>query len=258
MSFFMWRIPAAPLMSRPPESNTTPLPTRATSGSFGLVQVPADLDQARCPARLGGATDRVDGRIVLLDQGVARSSRSGRHRWIRRSRERWFRVAAAPCPGPGCRPFHAPAGRPPPPPARPRSRRRPDHQSRAATLGAGLVAVEQIGALDPAVGEQAGIEAVRHLGQLIIPGRQARGQPAGVQRVCRGLADAGKNATNLTVGVCLKQDPPALALEILARCQPLQGRIGQVAEPDLGHQHQGCGHLGACNQDIGHGRPFAG
>lgn len=37
MSFFIIRIPAAGLMSRPPESNVTPLPTRVKRGRSLLV-----------------------------------------------------------------------------------------------------------------------------------------------------------------------------------------------------------------------------
>jgi len=51
MSFFMRRIPSAVLMSRPPESKHTPLPTSASFGCFGLPQWISSSRGARAAAR---------------------------------------------------------------------------------------------------------------------------------------------------------------------------------------------------------------
>ena len=47
MSFFIQRMPAEALMSRPPESNTTPLPTIATTGCPGSPQLISIMRGAR-------------------------------------------------------------------------------------------------------------------------------------------------------------------------------------------------------------------
>ena len=39
MSFFIWRMPSAPLMLRPPLSKHTPLPTSVSFGAFGSPQL---------------------------------------------------------------------------------------------------------------------------------------------------------------------------------------------------------------------------
>ena len=69
MSFFMSSMPLAGLMSSPPVSKHTPLPTSVTLGSLALA--PAQLDQPRRALRVGGAADGVDQRKVLLEQVVA-------------------------------------------------------------------------------------------------------------------------------------------------------------------------------------------
>ena len=51
MSFFIRRMPSAVLMSRPPVSKHTPLPTMAMRGFFGLPQVISSRRGARAAAR---------------------------------------------------------------------------------------------------------------------------------------------------------------------------------------------------------------
>ena len=73
MSFFMISMPLVGLMSSPPVSKHTPLPTSVT---FGCVASPQrELDQPR-RACVGGAADRVDQRKVLLQQIVADDARN--------------------------------------------------------------------------------------------------------------------------------------------------------------------------------------
>ncbi|KAG1167076.1 hypothetical protein G6F35_017851 [Rhizopus arrhizus] len=51
MSFFMLRMPSAGLMSRPPVSKHTPLPTSTSAGSVSLPQRSTTRRGARCEAR---------------------------------------------------------------------------------------------------------------------------------------------------------------------------------------------------------------
>ena len=71
MSFFMISMPLSGLMSSPPVSKHTPLPT---SVIFGCCRIaPGEVDQARRARR--GAADRVDQRKVLLAADPRRRSR---------------------------------------------------------------------------------------------------------------------------------------------------------------------------------------
>ena len=67
MSFFMLSMPLSGLMSSPPVSKHTPLPTSVILGWRWIA--PGDVDQARRAG--GGAADRVNEREVLLEQVVA-------------------------------------------------------------------------------------------------------------------------------------------------------------------------------------------
>ncbi len=69
MSFFMISMPASGLMSSPPVSKHTPLPTSVTFGCFGLPQVKSISRGARSGDRRGA--DGVDQRKILRQQLVA-------------------------------------------------------------------------------------------------------------------------------------------------------------------------------------------
>ncbi len=71
MSFFISSMPDDGLISSPPVSKQTPLPT---SVSVGPAVAPAQVDQPRRAGR--GAPDRMDHRKVLLQQRVAHAPRS--------------------------------------------------------------------------------------------------------------------------------------------------------------------------------------
>ena len=77
MSFFMISMPLSGLMSSPPVSKHTPLPTSVTLGARRIA--PGEVDQAR-RAR-GGAADRVDQRKVLLRADRRRRSRATLAPW---------------------------------------------------------------------------------------------------------------------------------------------------------------------------------
>ena len=68
MSFFMLSMPASGLMSRPPVSKQTPLPTSVTRGCSSS---PHDMSISRGAAARGGAADGVDQRKILRQQIVA-------------------------------------------------------------------------------------------------------------------------------------------------------------------------------------------
>ena len=67
MSFFMISMPLSGLMSSPPVSKHTPLPTSVIFGAAGIA--PGEVDQPRRARR--SAADRMDQRKVLLEQVVA-------------------------------------------------------------------------------------------------------------------------------------------------------------------------------------------
>ncbi len=109
MSFFISRMPADGLMSRPPVSNTTPLPTIATRGRSGVA--PTHLDHPRRARRHGGAADGVDQAVAL-----AASRSSPRTTVIAAPPARpppgpRPRVRRVPCRWPGYSPCPAPARR---------------------------------------------------------------------------------------------------------------------------------------------------
>ena len=70
MSFFMISMPLSGLMSSPPVSKHTPLPTSVIFGAAGSPQVRS----IRRGARGDGAADRMDQRKVLLRAGRRRRS----------------------------------------------------------------------------------------------------------------------------------------------------------------------------------------
>ena len=76
MSFFIQRMPAEGLRSRPPVSNATPLPTSTSMGAPSPRRPgPGELDHPRRPVWGGGAADRVDGGVAGLQQRLARHAR---------------------------------------------------------------------------------------------------------------------------------------------------------------------------------------
>ncbi len=92
ISFFISSMPLSGLMSRPPVSKHTPLPTSVTFGCARLA--PAQVDQPRRARRR--AADRMDQRKILRQQIVADD---GSERW-RHALARAARAASSSSAGP--------------------------------------------------------------------------------------------------------------------------------------------------------------
>ena len=218
----------------------------------GLIQVPADLDDPGRPLRRRRPSDRMDGRIVLFQQGVA-----GHHR--DRGAVRLGDLAGD---GLDLQGAHV-LGRGVDHLAGQKAGRGDvahrsdglvlaDHQPRATALGPGLVAVEQIGAQRPAGREQIEVQPLGRIGQFIVARRQARRQRPGAHRIGAGLAGPGQHAPDPSVRAGVDQDASGLALEVLTPPKFLQAVVGQGLEGGLRHQRQRDGGFGRGDQDVGH------